>query len=535
MEDWALSKSNPWWRLKQSYLGSSSQGTLCILPCPWDISPSRTLGKCFISTLPDELLAEVLEFLAPPSYFLHNSQYEQLLPILFVCRRWRRLYEPLLYRRIDLGYNGWEKLRRTYRLLETLKQRPELRACVRETDIQLFKINDTTSGAIADILRYCESSLRKLSLHTRWESSAIWPILCTIRNFPRLEALRFSGYEGGPALQMILTHFDGTVLKTLALSRYGLSFGDGPGAPWNSANATGPPFISASAENLLAAHRIRGKVTTLKLNDPSAPLHITELLVHWPACLVSLTLTNLTQSKFWGQYSVRAVQRCLDYHCHSLEHVTLGILASDANHMPEFSHFPKLQTLQISSYNILFERTHVAAAKLSGAPSMLRHLSVSFCTEDQHQESFKEFGAERLRWMEDFAGRMTTKGTTSDGKTFNRLQTIHVEFNPDDYLPSWSGEEALTGDMPSWPWQHVDQAAQALSKLGTRMTYSTPSMSKREWFRMLKRARRKARRRRARAAAATSVKAPSGVVIVPDAEVAAPEAPRGIKRYFSRL
>jgi F-box-like len=527
MSGWELSKSHPHWRLQQSFLGSSSQGTLDILP------PCKTPGKCFISALPDELLAKLLEVLAPSSCFSFWSQYGPLLPILFVCRRWRRLCEPLLYRRIVLGYNGWEKLRRTYRLLETLKQRPELAACVQETQIELHRINDTTSGAIADILRYCQSSLSKLSLHTTWESSAIWPILRAIRNCAHLEVLRLSG---GPTLQIILTYLDQPVLKTLDLSRYGWSDDDGAAAPWSSASLTSLPLTWTSAETLLAAHHTKGTVTMLKLQDPRVPAHVTELLVRWPARLVSIALTALTHSKYFKHYSIQAVQRCLDYHCQSLEHVTLGILMSDTNHAPDFSHFPKLQTLQLSSYNLLREKPHVAAKKLIGAPSMLRHLSISFSTEDQHQEPSTDFGAETLHWMEDFAGRMTMEGTTSDAKTFNKLETMYVNFDPDDYICERPDPDTPDCDLPSWPWEYVDQAAQALSQLGVKMKYSSPGASKQNWFQNVKHARQEAWEERARAAAEASRKTAPFFVGAPDPkEAAVHEPPRGIERYFRRL
>jgi hypothetical protein len=456
-------------RLRQSYLGSSPQRTLFIVPRP--PRPPPPSGECYISSLPDELLAQILDHLAPPTRFYHQSEYENCLGIPTVCERWRRLYEPILYRRIDLGYSGWQKPRRTARLVKTFEERPGMPGHVRDLDVQIYKPSDATCRLVTSVVLCCRS-IRKLSLHMPM-SPTIWPIIHASSKIPRLERLGLSGIGDGPALQMILAHFGTHPLTELKLNRYGLSVDDGPSAPWRSGSQSTYPNLDHTFSN----HFYNGAVSTLILSDPSAPPYITKRFLQWPAHLTRLSLTFLIHSIYATQYSLGAMQELLNTQCESLQHVTIGIIPCAPNGIPNFSHFLRLQTLELNRVNLFSEKPRVAAAKLS-AP-LLRHLGVNFCTEDQHHVNIDSFATEQVRWLEELVSYVGVKSTAS-----SKLDTVFVEFTPE--TPYYTADEL---EHMIWPWEPLEQAVKALSRYGVTMTYSTPECPKQDWSRVIARIR----------------------------------------------
>ena len=110
---------------------------------------------------------------------------------------------------------------------------------------------------------------------------------------------------------------------------------------------------------LLKDHRGTGTITTLRISDPctSIPGRINDQLVQWPARLVSFGLTRLSRPGRISQYTAARAQQMLDYHRESLENVELGWLRPYRSPllMPDFSQYPKLRTLQLSSSNLLVE------------------------------------------------------------------------------------------------------------------------------------------------------------------------------------
>jgi hypothetical protein len=69
--------------------------------------PSPLPPREIAASLPDEMLAEVFSYSVLMDYRPRLSDYQECIPLTLVSKRWRRLSEPLLYRRIDLGPDGW--------------------------------------------------------------------------------------------------------------------------------------------------------------------------------------------------------------------------------------------------------------------------------------------------------------------------------------------------------------------------------------------------------------------------------------------
>lgn len=307
--------------------------------------------------------------------------------------------------------------------------------------------SDATYQMIADILSYSKG-LRNFELHTKLTRNT-WNILEAAKTAP-LARLKFSGSEVGPSLQMILKHFSLPTLKEVSLTGYGLSNEDEPGV------------YDIVYEDLLSSAALCN-VTTMELIDPRAPVHVTMSFLQWPARLTSLTMRACS-----AEYTVDAVQGILDHHRHTLQHISLPELIRGINCLPAFSSFKSLESLQIHGHNLFAESTYRAAGKLN-APR-LRHLSISFDTEDQHQTHFSDFEEDKIDWLENFFGHITP--------TTNRLETVFVEFDPDASIADLDWLVYHT-----WPWFYIDQAVGLFAGHNITMTHTQPRYSKKEWDR----------------------------------------------------
>jgi hypothetical protein len=437
---------------KQTRLRVSAQRVLCI-ERPSPLPP----GESITSSLPDEILTEIFAHLAPKDFFVHSSEYEECLPLTLICKRWRRIYEPFLYQRLDLGFRGWQNAYRVRQLLENLENRPNLRGNARAIHILLSNPNPNTCNNIARIVAHCKA-IGKVSLHTDKDlPDHASPLLDAIQTLPRLETLHLSR----PSLQTVLGRFDLPSLKTLDLSRYGIGDGSDLSAPW----PLDIPMSQQNLDQLLPHNRYHtGRAVSLALSDPSTPFRVTEHLVRWPARLQKLSITSLTHSRHGQEYSLTNIERLLGMHCQSLRFIEIGIIDG----MPDFSGLPHLERLHLSRRQLLAETPSNALRKL--AAPCLRHVAVSFCTEDQHSEGYREFATGQVRWFADFAALKTSEYPTS------RLETIFVHFNPDD-SPFWFSDfEDVT-----WPWVYLDEAARVVAQHGLDLRYSEPGWSKRDW------------------------------------------------------
>ena len=335
-----------------------------------------------------------------------------------------------------------------------------LRGNVRAIHMSVSNPNQNTCNNIARIVAHCKA-ISKVSLHTDKDMpNHASSLFDAIQNLPRLESLHLSR----PSLQTVLGRFDLPSLKTLDLSRYGIGDRGNLSAPW----PLDVPTSQQDLDQLLPYNRYHtGTVTSLSLSDPSTPLRVTEHLLRWPARLQKLSLTSLTHTKRAREYSLTSIERLLGMHCKSLRFIEIGIIPWANDGMPNFSGFPYLEQLHLSR-RLLAETPSDALSKL--AAPCLHHVAMSFSTEDQHSEDYKEFATGQVRWFADFAALKTSEYPTS------RLETIFVHFNPTD-SPFWFSDfEDVT-----WPWVYLDEAAQIVAQHGLKLTYSEPGWSKQEW------------------------------------------------------
>ena len=451
--------------LRQAYLGASPHQTLCITPYSHR-RPFVPTGECFLRRLPDELLCRILEYLAPRLY-MFDFDYGPCLPIPLVCRRWERLFSSILYRNINLGSSCANTNRRRIKEFDaTLRQRPDLGDAVRRVEVSFHPTSDATCEMLAYILSCCKG-LRELLLEITWTQSA-WIVL----NAAKRASLETLELRRGPSLQMILKHFSLPTLKELSLAYYGLGNGEKPGAQKYPSSDTAHEDLK-----LLISSAPPCNVTTMVLERPSAPAHVTRSFLQWPARLTSLTMRCIINSACDADYTVDNVQGILDDHHHTLQNIGLGILAHGIRSLPDFSSFMSLEWLQIHGYN-LFGASSCSAASRLKAPQLCS-LGISFNTEDQHQTSPQEFGPDKIGWLEGFFDHMTPGA--------NKLKTVFVEFEPEARL---SDAERTNND--TWSWSYIDQAVGIFAAHNVAMTYTQPHIPRKEWDQAVENRKQKA-------------------------------------------
>lgn len=452
--------------LRQSYLGRNAQGELCLRVEPFRTVPIKRQELCYIYVLPDELLSEVFAYLPTKEYWESwDEETEERFPLTLVSKRWRSIYETVLFHKIRVKSRSLESpLLRLRKLLAIVEARPHVRSLPRVIDLELRRPGAITCRSVADLLQHC-TAVRKVSLQSDFTPD-ITLVLSAIRRLPLLENLHLSGSSSGPSIHLVLDTFALPTLKSLSLRRYGVRRSSADiDAPW-----PGVPVVPSQPEleNLLPPNLYHtGNVTSLELSDPSTPAIVSEYILRWPARLVNLSLTWLTHSNCFRSYTTETVQRLLNVHRTSLKRITLGIIMG----MPDFSNFPCLEELSMSAYNVMGSRAGSeipsTALKRLSTPS-LSYLTMSFSEEGQHPESASDFSSEQVRWIEEFAALKKSSFPAS------RLARISIKFEP-WADPTWASREN------TWPWEHVEQAKQAASRLGLPLDYGTPPWSKDEW------------------------------------------------------
>jgi hypothetical protein len=450
------------WR--QSHLGCCPQGELCIIKDPPPLRrcrtyPTESLGESRISVLPDELLSEVFSYLPPKDYWEVASD-EERFPLTLVSKSWRRIYEPILLRKIRISsYPVQKMVRRIRKLLYLLETRPHLRRHPRQIQLEQYCPPESAYTDLAKVLEYCHA-VRIVSLHADLRIY-YQSIIEAIKSRPLLEDLRLSGHSSGPSLYLVLKTFNLPNLKRLSLSRYGVGrSSEDLATPWMGDRV---PINQLELEELLSPSQYHtGSVTSLELSDPSTPPYVSEKIVSWPARLVHLSITWLTHSQNGVEYNTEAIQRLLDIHRRWLKSINLGMILGGRTGMPDFSKFPCLETVSTSSWNSIRFETPSTALKKLAAP-LLRYLEIDFSCEDQHSESASDFVEEQVAWMKDFASVL--KSHYPDSK----LEKVMIQFNP-DVDPHW-GDWTDSDEVP-WPWEHLEQARQEVAQLGLNLEYS---------------------------------------------------------------
>jgi hypothetical protein len=197
---------------RQSHLGRTPGGQL-YLQKPQRARAAESVEPYYISVLPDEVLFEILSYIPPKRhrYELVKDEGRFPLTLMLVCKKWRRIYEPVLFRTIMTHYYTTIFLSRMRGLLDLLYTRPHLRGYPRNICISISRT--VAHAAVCRILSAvikCCTGLREVSFHSVYTPD-ISELLSTISTLPRLEHLDL----GGPSLQLFFRDFTLPSLKSL--------------------------------------------------------------------------------------------------------------------------------------------------------------------------------------------------------------------------------------------------------------------------------------------------------------------------------
>ncbi|PMD60736.1 uncharacterized protein K444DRAFT_663093 [Hyaloscypha bicolor E] len=458
---------------RQSHLGRTPGGQL-YLQKPQRARAAESVEPYYISVLPDEVLFEILSYIPPKRHRYELVKDEERFPLtlMLVCKKWRRIYEPVLFRTIMTHYHTTIFLSRMRGLLDLLYTRPHLRGYPRNICISISRT--VAHAAVCRILSAvikCCTGLRVVSFH-----SVYIPDISEHLDL------------GGPSLQLFFRDFTLPSLKSLYLSRYGPGRNpEDTSAPW-----PGEPIsiTRTGLEHLLPPNRYHtGNVTKVLLRDPSCLQNVTEHILRWPSALTDLSiwLSHSTGGKY---YTMEATQRILDIHRSSLKRVTIGMLSGGyvgRTGSPDFSSFLHLEELGMSAYNLIRSETATDAARKLSAPN-LRCVTLSFSVEDQHSESRSDFGKEQVTWIQEFAKLKEEKYPVS------KLEKMVVLFDPNENpyhlrrLLRGPPEQVPVSEIAeplTWPWEYLEEAKQCAAEFELRVEFKA-GWTREEWDRVVK-------------------------------------------------
>ena len=466
------------------------------------LSP-HTPSQCHIAVLPDEILLEIFSYIPLKAHW-EVRKGESQAPLVFVCQKWHRVYEPILFRRIPLaigvsGHFPEKTIPGARQLLAMIKAHPQIRNYPRALHLELNYPASLTFPDLLCLIELCKE-LRTIILHSDILRPSL-PFFQTLISHPLLEDLTLGGYfELGPTLELIFQTFSLPKLKRLRLESYQLR-GDyfDPILPFRNAH-TGKAITGKTLEDLQAPYRHhRSSVEILELLDPRCQPLVTEYILRGYSCLVDLALTCFSK-RAMDFYSTDEIQKLLDMHSKSLKRIKLGFYANGGAAMPNFTEFPCLEEVHLSAYNVVKTAKQDALEKLS-APK-LQLLTLAFNTEDEYigiHQGLKvgqnDCRPRRIEcgvalWIEYFA--LLKKSHSHEVK----LDKVNVEFRSSDNPHRYRFRTPGANDSDTsliwsdhgveWPWEQLEVAREKAAVYGLKMEYSKPTWTREEWDRIIR-------------------------------------------------
>ena len=422
---------------------------------------------CFISNLPNEVLSEIFSYF-PRDFIPENSVCRKGDSYRFtlVCRRWARVYGPILFSKICLADRGRPGLleRQIRGLLKILEARPYLQSYPRRFLLAYQSDewrNDEVWPLTAKVIEYCKGT-RSIVVQPEFTAES-WPFISAIKNLPFLEVLELRD----PSVYLIFQHLNLPSLKCLRLLQYGLGENSDP----MCIRGKEPTSITQDdLDALLPPDRYHtGSVTCLMLKDSRSPGIVSEIVLRLPARLEKLQL------EWPGSVYHRAdqIQRMLDIHRQSLK----TIILDEMNSMPDFSNFPCLERLKLYADDVLIRETPSSAFEKLAIPS-LRWLSMETTPkynedeDEDHQRDFEEFTEERFDWMKDFISHMKSLPNSSLEEVFIGFFTF---LDPND---GFYDELSIPS---AWPWHFLEKLRKETSQPGFSFEYEEPTWTKEAW------------------------------------------------------
>ncbi|OAX79249.1 hypothetical protein ACJ72_06436 [Emergomyces africanus] len=418
---------------------------------------SPALDTTPVKKIPEEILEQIFSIVAlhPPVSSWHDSRYKETLAVMLVCRRWHRIAEPLLYRRIKFGQSETSdpliSLQDGRRLLQSLKRKPYLSNYIRDVTIGssfryghnestgLYEVSDVFNELVPEILRYCNETV------VLWicELSSASSVLEAIKKLP---------------------------LKSLSIQRVNYSLFSDVFFNWLVSLrsleelhiGTWRKHSSLPLNSLPTSLRGQSNIKIFKLDETNTCPTFTESCLALPAALEEVSLRGLRWSRSDWHYSTDEIQALLVLHRDSLRRIRVSYLDTSGL-LPTFAIFPRLEQLFLCAYQVFGKEKPTELYLKLCAPN-LKLLILHVDAEVTHSLDSESFSETEVEWLEQFA---SAHSQTLLAKKFCEL---HVIFFP---------VVECSKDL-SWPWDRLDRAAEIVSKHGIKLTYSEPT-SREEW------------------------------------------------------
>jgi hypothetical protein len=428
--------------LKQSLLGASLTGQLCILPPSISETSFHTT---FITQLSDELLNEIFTHALSGEQELRRPSFSQrALALSKVSKRFYRIVQPLMYNSIYLSNHYMAPPCIAVKLLHrTMKENQVLGSMVRRLFVHIDYHTTVTDEkfTIGRELLSIFQNVEAFDLHGGYDRPSTWPMIKrAFKNWPRLMHITLSREYSGPLIVPVCE----IILVTPSLKTMNLHGITAPSFPNNTPRPTWVDHTS--------------NIMELTIHDFGDTPEALQKLLKLPRALEHFTFGAMYSNPDPSRWRLETFQWLLADHQNTLK--SIEISSSGGGYSPiNFMEYPKLERLKLSHW-VYRETAETAAASIL-APKL--HTFIwDFTVYDQHSEHWTDFDQPQKKWLLKFAELAAARKNSA-------LKRIKIIFLPDtwEYITS---REALAACVT--PWDMMDEVKAKIKPLGIELEYN---------------------------------------------------------------
>jgi len=458
---------------RQSHLGRNAENMLIIPEAAARNSRKREpIGEAFIFRLPDEILDSIIKHATSErwqsqscSESEHTSDNTMVQALSLVCRRFKHIAQPLLYRNIRFRWPiaMAPPSRPVVKLHRTLSCNPALRQHVRLLAIHVPDIPSITKEDKYDILKDLATWLtrvRCLYIHGGFEGDFhkehTWRLIRTFsQNMKEMAHIALSRESWGLYLDHIMANLS-LFPKLKRLSLHGIS-------EWKENR---PAFGSVD-------RRRSAPITSLSLSDYEESAQSTASLLMWPKALTHFEFGSFYNNPNTMDYPM--FESWLIVHRDTLKSVDIGYLSkAGSNRLFNATLFPNLESLKLSRWQQgrtwqSDELIQFTADDANVLGPKLKFFGWDFGIYDQHSEDWNAFGEGEEAWVTALAKTAIAQKRP--------LKTIRICFAPE----YWGSSK-----QDGYPWDRIDRVRDEICKPnGIELNYTKPTILKWAWLEYL--------------------------------------------------
>ncbi|KAK3377086.1 hypothetical protein B0T24DRAFT_235111 [Lasiosphaeria ovina] len=431
-----------------------------------------------ILCVPDELLAQILELvLAYPTRSWWAPDFDKFfrtsVSVMLVCRRFRRLATPYLYRHVEVAAGSVgpnfpaASPRATRHLHRTFSQDPSLRRYCRILHVHFAASDSEAPWQIVDDLATWLVGTQHLLIDGAFDPGDWddWPF--SIRRTVR------SGHNLKRTWDFIRTAFR----NMASLEEVSIRTGNGLLSLWtiihNLRHAVHLRVVSLAGVSCTGstlpdnAFQTRSAlITSLRLsNFQDGPENLRRLLL-FPAKLEEFSFASFRLDRT-GPWNLSVVASALSPHKSTLRSLLVGSLGEKSGSLTgvDLSEFTRLEELSLSYWATGSEAGTEAQLLAPG----LRAFSWSFHLEDQQSESYFDFQEPQEKWLRTLVHTAVEERVP--------LRKLQITFVPSDY--GKPGEAR----PKEWPWDCMDRVVgKEMQDLGVTLSHGEPTISRKDFL-----------------------------------------------------